>query len=90
MAQKCVRTLGSLHLTGFCRAVMYVLKEKLGLEDRYLLMEPDAKLGEFLFNEIMATAFRISDLDDNDLKEISNFKDFFTIRILKKVDICQK
>ncbi len=26
-------------------------------------------------NEIMATAFRISDLDDNDLKEISNFKD---------------
>ena len=26
-------------------------------------------------NEIMATAFRISDLEDNDLKEIANFKD---------------
>lgn len=26
-------------------------------------------------NEIMATAFRISDLDDNDLKEIAHFKD---------------
>ena len=26
-------------------------------------------------NEIMATAFRISDLEENDLKEISSFKD---------------
>lgn len=26
-------------------------------------------------NEIMATAFRISDLEDNDLKEIAQFKD---------------
>lgn len=26
-------------------------------------------------NEIMATAFRISDLEDEDLKEIANFKD---------------
>lgn len=26
-------------------------------------------------NEIMATAFRISDLEDSDLKEIANFKD---------------
>lgn len=62
-----MRTLGSLHLTGFCRAVMYVLKEKLGLEDRYLLMEPDAKLGVFLFNEIMATGnfgFHDSRYDD--------------------------
>lgn len=66
--EKCVRTLGSLHLTGFCRAVMYVLKEKLGLEDRYLLMEPDAKLGVFLFNEIMATGnfgFHDSRYDDS-------------------------
>ena len=46
---------------------MYVLKEKLGLEDRYLLMEPDAKLGVFLFNEIMATGnfgFHDSRYDD--------------------------
>lgn len=26
-------------------------------------------------NEILATAFRISDLEENDLKEITNFKD---------------
>lgn len=26
-------------------------------------------------NEILATAFRISDLEENDLKEIANFKD---------------
>ena len=26
-------------------------------------------------NEIMATAFRISDIEENDLKEIANFKD---------------
>ena len=26
-------------------------------------------------NEILATAFRISDLEDDDLKEIANFKD---------------
>ena len=29
----------------------------------------------FADNEILATAFRISDLEDDDLKEIANFKD---------------
>lgn len=53
--RKCVGTLKELHLTGFCGAVMFVLKEKLGLEDKYLLMKPDKKLGGFLFREIMTT-----------------------------------
>lgn len=37
----------------------------------FLFFEDNAQVED----EIMATAFRISDLEDNDLKEIANFKD---------------
>lgn len=76
--EKCVNTLKSLHLTGFCRAVMYVLKEKLGLEEKYLLMKPDAELGEFLFNEIIATGnFGFHDCRYDDSK---SFMDKYRIK----------
>ena len=50
-----VRIIKKLNMGKFCRAVMYVLKEKFGMEDRYLLMEPDCKAGEILMEEILTT-----------------------------------
>lgn len=48
-----VRILKDLHLTAFCRAVMFVLTDALGMEKEYLLMEPDEKAGKLLLNEII-------------------------------------
>lgn len=39
----------------FVGAMMWVMKEVFGLEDEYLLCEPDEKEGKFLLNEIMNT-----------------------------------
>lgn len=50
---KVMETLRTLKLTRFAGAVMWVLKEKLGLEDEYLIYEPDEKEGRFLLNEMM-------------------------------------
>lgn len=49
-----VRILKDLHLTAFCRAVMFVLTDALGMEKEYLLMEPDEKAGKLLLDEIIA------------------------------------
>lgn len=50
-----VRIIKKLNMWKFCRAVMYVLKEKLEMEDKYLLMEPDCKVREILMDEILTT-----------------------------------
>lgn len=42
-----------LGMKKFARATMWVMKEVFGLDDRYLLCEPDASAGRFLLNEIM-------------------------------------
>lgn len=39
----------------FARGLMYVLSCYLGLEDEYLLVEPDKSLGEFIIDEIIKT-----------------------------------
>jgi hypothetical protein len=43
-----------LHVEQFARAVMYIQKEVLGLEGRYLLLEPDSARGKVLLDEILA------------------------------------
>ena len=59
---------------GGIREVPYDILEKLsnlfGCEP-FILFEDNVQTD----NEILATAFRISDLEDDDLKEIANFKD---------------
>lgn len=44
--------LKELRLTRFAGALMWVLKEQFGLEEKYLICEPDEKEGRFLLNEI--------------------------------------
>lgn len=43
-----------LHIERFAAAVMYVQKEVLGLEDRWLLLQPDEQKGRMLMKEILA------------------------------------
>lgn len=42
-----------LGMLRFCRAVMWIMKEVFGLEEKYLLCEPDEAGGKFLLNEVM-------------------------------------
>lgn len=48
-----VAIIRKLHLMRFCRAVMYVLQEIFELEDEYLLVPPDSRVGAFLVGEMM-------------------------------------
>lgn len=50
-----VKDIKALNLDRFCRAVMYILKEFLGMEDKFLLMKPDKTLGMALLDEIFTT-----------------------------------
>lgn len=47
---KRLRKLGMMRFTG---GVMFIMKDTFGLEDKYLLTEPNEKDGTFLLNEIM-------------------------------------
>lgn len=48
-----VKMLRKLKMLRFARAMMWVQQEVLGLEAKYLLVEPDEEEGRFLLNEIM-------------------------------------
>lgn len=50
-----VEKIKKLNMGKFCSAVMFILKDKLGMEEKYLLMEPDKRAGETLLEEIMTT-----------------------------------
>lgn len=47
------RILRNLRLRKFAGAVMWVLKSQFGLDERYLICEPNEKEGKFLLNEII-------------------------------------
>lgn len=52
-AKEVIRTLRFLRLEKFAGAMMWVLKEKFGLEEDCLICEPDEKEGRFLLNELL-------------------------------------
>lgn len=68
-----VEKIKGLNMCKFCKAVMYILKDKLGLEDKYLLMKPDRKAGEILLEEIMTTG-NFGFYDERNRSEISFFR----------------
>lgn len=48
-----IANLKRFNMFKFASAVMYIMKEDLGLEDKYLLMEPNKKIGKLLEKEII-------------------------------------
>lgn len=65
--QQLMNRFGLLH---FAKAVMYVMKEMLGLDERFLLVEPDEKVGRMLMEEIWVTGnFGHNDSRFGDLKK---------------------
>ena len=51
--EETMRVLHSLKMVRFVRAVMWVLQEVYGMDDRYLLIDTDEREGRFLLSEIM-------------------------------------
>ncbi len=50
--QELLATLKKFHLLKFAQAMMYIMKNILGLEDKYLYAEPNEEEGKFLIEEI--------------------------------------
>ena len=48
-----MHTLRSLHMSRFAGAVMWVLQQVFGMDDRYLLIAPNEREGRFLLREVM-------------------------------------
>ena len=51
--ERTVKRIKSLGMMRFTRGIMFIMKEIFGLEDNYLLTEPNEKDGKFLLSEIM-------------------------------------
>lgn len=48
-----VEVIKRVNMFKFATGVMYIMKENLGLEDKYLLMQPNARIGKMLEKEIV-------------------------------------
>ena len=48
-----MQTLKYLHMTRFAAGMMWVLHEVLGLDEKYLLTQPDEKVGRLLYSEVL-------------------------------------
>ena len=68
-----VEKIKKLNIGKFCSAVMYILKDKLGLEDKYLLMKPNIEAGKILLEEIMTTG-NFGFYDERYMEEMSFLK----------------
>lgn len=47
--------ISTLGMKRFAEAMMWIMKDIFGLEDKYLLCEPDERYGKFLLDEVMQT-----------------------------------
>ena len=47
--------ISTLGMKRFAEAMMWIMKDVFGLEDKYLLCEPDERYGKFLLDEVMQT-----------------------------------
>lgn len=48
-----MRWIDRLGMAKFCRATMWLMREVFGMEERYMLCEPDADNGRFLLEEVL-------------------------------------
>lgn len=53
--QESMQWITTLGMKRFAEAAMWVMKEIFGLEDKYLLCEPNEEYGQFLLDEVMQT-----------------------------------
>ena len=67
-----------LHMTRFCRALMWVLGEVFLLERELMVMEPDEQEGRFLLREIML-AGNFGLLDERNIHKASKWGNFWQI-----------
>ena len=82
-------TLKKFHLLKFAKAMMYIMRDVLGLDEKYLYVEPNEKEGKYLLEEIkLGGNFGKFETRLDDLKGVKgNFKRFlikekFNLRLL--------
>jgi hypothetical protein len=51
--EECIRTLESIGQIRFTKALMYVIAEIFGIDEKMMIVKPDSRYGRFLLNEIM-------------------------------------
>jgi len=88
--EKLIATLKEFRMLKFAQAMMYIMKEVLGLDEKYLYVKPNEKEGKFLLEEIFYSGnFGHYETRLNDLsKTKGHFKRFlvlekFNMRLLK-------
>ena len=53
--QKSMQWISAFGMKRYAEATMWIMKDIFGLEDKYLLSEPDERYGKFLLDEVMQT-----------------------------------
>lgn len=67
--QEYISTLKRTGMLKFAKGLMYVMQESFGLEDKYILLKPNRRIGRFIMSEILQTGnFGYGDERFNNLK----------------------